>query len=77
MGIRMKRSFMFAILVIVLLCTGISGAAQKGGRWQLLGEQAVNFDNDPDRIDVKKNDGHSGNCESKSEMRRSRSARWW
>jgi hypothetical protein len=53
----MKRSFMFAILVIVLLCAGIAGAAQKGGRWQLLGEQEVDFKNDHDRIDVKRNDG--------------------
>ena len=52
----MKRSFMFAILSIVLLYTCVSGAAQKGGRW-LLGEQEVNFDNDHDRIDVKRNDG--------------------
>lgn len=53
----MKRSFMCAILLIVLLCAGVSGTTLKGGRWQLLGEQEVNFDNDHDRIDVKKNDG--------------------
>jgi hypothetical protein len=53
----MKRSFMFAIFLILLFYAAVSGAAQKGGRWQLLGEQEVNFDNDHDRIDVKKNDG--------------------
>jgi hypothetical protein len=53
----MKQSFMFAILLIVLLCAGVSGAAQKGGRWQLLGEQEVDVKNDHDRIDVKRNDG--------------------
>jgi hypothetical protein len=53
----MKRAFMFAIFSIVLLYAGVSGATQKGGRWQLLGEQEVNFDNDHDRIDVKRNDG--------------------
>jgi len=53
----MKRSFMFAIFLIVLFCAGVSGAAQRGGRWQLLGEQEVNFSNDHDRFDVKRNDG--------------------
>lgn len=53
----MKRSFVFPILLIVLFYTGVSGAAQKGGRWQLLGEQEVDFQNDHDRIDVKRNDG--------------------
>src|SRR5258705_12707097 len=36
LGGHMKRSFMFAILLILLFYAAVSGAAQKGGRWQLL-----------------------------------------
>ena len=53
----MKTVSLFAIFLCALVFTGISEAAQKGGQWQLLGEQEVNFDNDHDRIDVKRKAG--------------------
>ena len=53
----MKLTSMFAIFLCAFLFTGISQAAQKSGQWQLMGEQEVNFDNDHDRIDVKRKAG--------------------
>jgi hypothetical protein len=53
----MKTASIFAIFLCAFLFTGISEAAQKGGQWQLLGEQEVDFKNDRDRIDVKRSSG--------------------
>ena len=53
----MKTVSLFAIFLCAFVFTGIAEAAQKGGQWQLLGEQEVNFDNDHDRIDVKRKAG--------------------
>ena len=53
----MKAASIFAIFLCAFLFTGISEAAQKGGQWQLLGEQEVDFKSDRDRIDVKKASG--------------------
>lgn len=54
----MKRSsIIFAMLLCIFLFAGIGEAAQRGGQWQLLGEQEVNFDNDHDRIEVKRRAG--------------------
>ena len=56
----MKPLSIFAIFLSALLFIGLAGisqAAQKGGQWQLMGEQEVNFDNDHDRIDVKRKAG--------------------
>ena len=52
----MKRLFVCAVL-IALVNPALAGAAQKGGHWQLLGEQEVDFKNDHDRIDVKRTAG--------------------
>lgn len=53
----MKPSSIFAIVVSIFLFTGIAGAAQRGGDWQLLGEQEVNFNTDRDRFDVRRRAG--------------------
>lgn len=53
----MKTVSLFAIFLCAFVFAGISEAAQKGGQWQLLGDQEVNFDNDHDRIDVKRKAG--------------------
>jgi hypothetical protein len=52
-----KTVSLFAIFLCAFLFTGISEAAQRGGQWQLLGEQEVDFKNDRDRIDVKRSSG--------------------
>ena len=49
----MKRASISAILICAFLLIGVGEAAQKGSRWELLGEQEVEFKNDHDRIDVK------------------------
>lgn len=56
----MIRSLVIAMLLMSTGYPGISGAAQRGGHWQLLGEQEVDFKNDHDRIDVKKSAGLFG-----------------
>jgi hypothetical protein len=53
----MIRSLTLAVLLMTALYSGVSGAAQRGGHWQLLGEQEVDFKNDHDRIDVKRSAG--------------------
>lgn len=53
----MKQLSIFAIFLSAFLFIGISQAAQKSGQWHLMGEQEVNFDNDHDRIDVKRKAG--------------------
>jgi len=53
----MKTVSLLAIFLCAFVFTGISEAAQRSGQWQLLGEQEVNFDNDHDRIDVKRKAG--------------------
>lgn len=53
----MKNLSIFAIFLSAFLFIGISQAAQKSGQWQLMGEQEVNFNNDHDRIDIKRKAG--------------------
>lgn len=53
----MKKLSIFAIFLSAFLFIGISQAAQKSGQWQLMGEQEVNFNNDHDRIDIKRKAG--------------------
>lgn len=53
----MKRLLLVCMILIGWLNPDHSGAAQKGGRWELLGEQEVDFKNDHDRIDVKRSAG--------------------
>jgi hypothetical protein len=53
----MKPSSLFAIVLCAFLFCGIAGAAQRGGQWQLVGEQEVNFNTERDRIDVKRSAG--------------------
>jgi hypothetical protein len=52
-----NRAWTFGIILVILICTSVVGAAERRGRWQLLGEQEVEFKNDHDRIDVKRNAG--------------------
>ena len=52
------KSILFSfMLLIALISPALSGAAQKGGHWELLGEGEVDFKNDHDRIDVKRRAG--------------------
>jgi hypothetical protein len=53
----MKLASISAVLLCTFLFIGLGEAAQRGGQWQLLGEQEVNFKNDHDRIDVKRRAG--------------------
>jgi hypothetical protein len=53
----MKTASLLVIFLCAFLLIGISEAAQRGGQWQLLGEQEVDFKNDRDRIDVKRKSG--------------------
>ncbi len=46
------KSILFSfMLLIALISPALSGAAQKGGHWELLGEGEVDFKNDHDRIE--------------------------
>ncbi len=49
----MKLASISTVLLCTFLFIGLGEAAQRGGQWQLLGEQEVDFKNDHDRIDVK------------------------
>jgi hypothetical protein len=53
----MKRYSILGFLLICLLVTGLASAAQRGGRWELLGRQEVDFRRDHDRIEVGRHEG--------------------
>lgn len=53
----MKLASISAMILCTFLCMDLAEAAQRGGRWELLGEQEVDFKNDHDRIDVRRRAG--------------------
>lgn len=53
----MKRCITLGMLSLCLLVSGLAGAAQTPGRWELLGQREVDFRNDHDQIDVGRSEG--------------------
>jgi hypothetical protein len=53
----MKTQFKTMAVFLVLLVATIAGAAQKSGRWELLGQREVDFRKEHDRIDVGRHEG--------------------
>lgn len=53
----MKRYITLGMLSLCLLISDLTGAAQKQGRWELLGQREVDFRNDHDQIDVGRSEG--------------------
>jgi len=45
------------MISLCLLVSGLAGAAQAPGRWELLGQREVDFWNDHDQIDVGRSEG--------------------
>lgn len=45
------------LVSLLLLVAAMAGAAQSPGRWQLLGQREVDFNNDHDQIDVGRAEG--------------------
>jgi len=53
----MKKYITLAMLSLCLLASGLAGAAQAPGRWEVLGQRQVDFRNDHDQIDVGRSEG--------------------
>ena len=53
----MKKYITLGMISLCLLVSGLAGAAQAQGRWELLGQREVDFRNDHDQIDVGRSEG--------------------
>ena len=53
----MKRHLVLGSLALSFVLTGLAGAAQDQGRWEMLGRQEVNFRGDRDRVEVGRHEG--------------------
>ena len=53
----MKYWTKIAAVLMIALMAGIATAADKGGKWESLGQREVDFRNDHDRIDVGRSEG--------------------
>jgi hypothetical protein len=53
----MRTHIKTTVVLVFLLVSTIAGAAQRSGRWELLGERQVDFRNDHDQIDVGRRGG--------------------
>ena len=53
----MKTHIKIAVVFLLLLVTGMAGAANDQGKWEVLGQREVDFRNDHDRIDVGRSEG--------------------
>lgn len=53
----MKTYIKITVLFLLLCVTGMAGAANAPGRWELLGQREVDFRNDHDQIDVGRREG--------------------
>ena len=53
----MRTHIRLMVVFLVLLITGMAGAANAPGKWEVLGQREVDFRNDHDRIDVGRSEG--------------------
>jgi hypothetical protein len=53
----MKTHIKITMVFLLLLVTGMAGAANAPGRWEVLGQREVDFRNDHDQIDVGRSEG--------------------
>jgi hypothetical protein len=53
----MRTSIKTAVFFLFLFLSGIAGAANSSGKWELLGRSEVDFKNDHDRINVGRSEG--------------------
>jgi hypothetical protein len=53
----MKTHIKITVTFLLLIVTGMAGAANAPGRWEVLGHREVDFRNDHDQIDVGRREG--------------------